>query len=79
MISLGAGALMSVGNDTDYQLLIAASGCRTVTLFSAENPPKDSGAWAWDNDRHLVAYHDNLRHLSVSNVIKIIDGLLIDS
>ena len=61
-------ALGAVGNDTGPQLLIAAAGCPTVTLFSAVNPPSLGGAWAWDESRHTNVYCDNLSELAVDRV-----------
>ncbi|MDP3372228.1 MAG: glycosyltransferase family 9 protein [Candidatus Paracaedibacteraceae bacterium] len=69
LISLGLNATYCIGNDTGPQLIIAASGCPTITLFSALNPPNKGGAWPWNKERHLNLYKDNLNDLSVEDVI----------
>lgn len=68
LITLAQNAVGSVGNDTGPQLIIAASGCPTVTLFSAVNPPSKGGAWLWDESRHRNVYADDLAGLSVDAV-----------
>lgn len=69
LINLGLNATSCIGNDTGPQLIIAASGCPTITLFSAVNPPCKGGAWPWNETRHLNLYKDSLNDLLVEEVI----------
>lgn len=68
LITLGMNAVCSIGNDTGPQLMIASSGCPTITLFSKVNPPEKGGAWPWDQERHLNLYKNDLNELSVGEV-----------
>jgi ADP-heptose:LPS heptosyltransferase len=77
LITLAQNAIGSVGNDTGPQLIIAASGCPTVTLFSAVNPPSKGGAWPWDEARHRNVYADDLADLFVDTVWDALSVILI--
>ncbi len=68
LITIAQNAIGAVGNDTGPQLIVAASGCPTVTLFSSVNPPSKGGAWPWDEGRHKNVYADNLTELSADTV-----------
>jgi ADP-heptose:LPS heptosyltransferase len=68
LLTLAAHAIGAIGNDTGPQLISAASGCPTLTLYSGLNPPEKGGAWAWDPKRHVTRYADNLADLSVDTV-----------
>ncbi|MES2252097.1 MAG: glycosyltransferase family 9 protein [Pseudomonadota bacterium] len=68
LITIAQNAIGAVGNDTGPQLIVAASGCLTITLFSAVNPPCKGGAWPWDKVRHRTVYADDLATLSVDAV-----------
>ncbi len=68
LITIAQNAVGAVGNDTGPQLIIAAAGCPTVTLFSAVNPPSKGGAWPWDEVRHKNVYTNDLVELSVDVV-----------
>ncbi|MES2608055.1 MAG: glycosyltransferase family 9 protein [Pseudomonadota bacterium] len=68
LITLGMNANGAIGNDTGPQLIIAASGCPTVTLFSSVNPPSKGGAWPWDQTRYKNISADDLTELSVDAV-----------
>ncbi len=67
LITLGMHAIGAIGNDTGPLLMIAATGCSTLTLFSKVNPPNKGGAWPWD-DRHRSIYAENLNGLSIDDV-----------
>lgn len=68
LITIAQNAVGAVGNDTGPQLIIAAAGCPTVTLFSAVNPPSKGGAWPWDEVRHKNVYTNDLVELSMDVV-----------
>jgi ADP-heptose:LPS heptosyltransferase len=67
LITLGMNAVGAVGNDTGPQLIIAASSCPTLTLFSEINPPEKGGAWPWDA-RHKNLLTADLTKLNVDAV-----------
>lgn len=68
LITIAKGAVGAIGNDTGPQLIIAASGCPTITLFSSVNPPSKGGAWPWNEAQHKNVYADDLANLSVDTV-----------
>jgi ADP-heptose:LPS heptosyltransferase len=68
LITLGAGAMACIGNDTGPQLIVAGARCPTVTLFSEANPPMLGGAWAWDQAKHFSVFKPNLAELDVDTV-----------
>ena len=76
LITIAQNAIGAVGNDTGPQLIVAATGCPTVTLFSSVNPPSKGGAWAWDQIRHKNVYADDLADLSVDTVWDVLRPLL---
>lgn len=76
LITIAQNAVGAVGNDTGPQLIIAAAGCPTVTLFSAVNPPSKGGAWPWDQTRHKNICADDLATLSADAVWDALKSLL---
>jgi len=76
LITIAENAVGAIGNDTGPQLIVAASGCPTLTLFSAVNPPCKGGAWPWDQARHQNLYAHDLAMLSVDAVWDALQPLL---
>lgn len=76
LIMVAKDAIGALGNDTGPQLIIAAAGCPTITLFSAVNPPNKGGAWPWDESRHKNIYVDDLANLSIDTVWDVLQPLL---
>jgi ADP-heptose:LPS heptosyltransferase len=64
--SLGAGAVLAVGNDTGPLHLISAVGCKTVVLFSRASDPKMSRPRGRDV---RVLREDDLTDLLLGHVI----------
>lgn len=76
LITIAQNAVGAIGNDTGPQLIVAAAGCPTVTLFSSVNPPSKGGAWPWDAARHKNMYADDLVKLPVDTVWNVLQPLL---
>lgn len=68
--SLGAGAVLAVGNDTGPLHLISAVGCKTVVLFSRASDPNMSRPRGRDV---RVLREDDLADLSLEKVIGELD------
>lgn len=74
--TLASHAIAAIGNDTGPQLISAASGCPTLTLYSGLNPPEKGGAWAWDPKRHATCYAGDLNDLSINDVFESINEII---
>ena len=70
LASLGAGAVLAVGNDTGPLHLISAVGCKTVVLFSRASNPHMSRPRGRDV---RVLREDNLADLPLNRVIGELD------
>ncbi len=68
--SLGAGAVLAVGNDTGPLHLISAVGCKTVVLFSRASDPNMSRPRGQDV---RVLREDDLANLPINRVIGELD------
>lgn len=68
--SLGAGAVLAIGNDTGPLHLISAVGCKTVVLFSRASDPNMSRPRGRDV---RVLRKDDLADLSLGHVIEELD------
>lgn len=66
LATLGRGAALAVGNDTGPMHVIAASGCPSLTLFSAASDPARSAPQGASVSTLREA---DLRHLSVDRVL----------
>ncbi len=70
--ALARGARVAVGNDTGPIHVIAASGCPTVVLFSAESHPVKSKPQGPSVE---VLHRPVLAHLTVAEVMNAVKGL----
>ena len=65
LVVLGREAVFAVGNDTGPIHMVAATGCRTVVLFSAESDPALTAPRGEDVS---LLRQENLSELSVESV-----------
>lgn len=72
IVALARGAHGAVGNDTGPMHLIAAAGCPSVVLFSAESDP---ALCAQRGPRVAIVRHASLRDLPVDGVAHALDRL----
>ena len=69
IVGLARGARGALGNDTGPMHLIAATGCRTVSLFSGASDPALCAPRGPVADHVIVLRRDNLADLPVTEVL----------